>query len=106
MLNDFDRYPAVGCPYNPPYYEKLLVELGFRKEIDWYAFLMDRQFNPSQMMLQMYEEVISQSNVQIQPVNLEDWKKETATIFSIFNKAWSTNWGHVDISEKLNKKNV
>ena len=26
------------CSYNPPYYPTLLEKVGFKKEIDWYAY--------------------------------------------------------------------
>ncbi|MBM3146077.1 MAG: hypothetical protein FJ010_14125 [Chloroflexi bacterium] len=34
LVEGFDFYPALGIPYNLPYYPNLLEELGFEKEAD------------------------------------------------------------------------
>ena len=34
LIDAFDLDPTILCTYNPPYYPKLLEEVGYKKEID------------------------------------------------------------------------
>ncbi len=34
LVEGFDRLPALGVPYNPPYYQELILAAGFEKERD------------------------------------------------------------------------
>lgn len=41
LVEGFDRFPATGIPWNPPYYGNLVEDAGFRKETDFLSGYLD-----------------------------------------------------------------
>ncbi len=41
LVDGFDRFPAMGIPWNPPYYGALVEGAGFRKETDFLSGYLD-----------------------------------------------------------------
>lgn len=48
LVDGFEHHPAVGIPYNLPYYERLLLARGFTKETEFYSGYLpgDYALNP------------------------------------------------------------
>ncbi len=97
LVDAFDTDPVLLCTYNPPYYLQLLENAGFRKEVDWYAFLKDTNI-PNFMRL-INARVMKQKGLVIREVRRKDIDKEAAAVKHIFNQAWSENWGNVPFTE-------
>jgi len=98
LVDSFDTDPIILCTYNPPYYLKLLEGAGFKKEVDWYAFLKDVQI-PNFMRL-INNRVMKQQGIVVREVRRKDIEKEAAAVKHIFNEAWSENWGNVPFTEE------
>lgn len=45
LIQGHDRSPALGIPYNPPYYEKFFDDFGFTKESDTFSGLLNHHLN-------------------------------------------------------------
>lgn len=98
LVDSFDTDPVLLCTYNPPYYLKLVEGAGFKKEVDWYAFLKDVQI-PNFMRL-INNRVMKQQGIVVREVRRKDIEKEAAAVKHIFNEAWSENWGNVPFTEE------
>ncbi|MHC1786012.1 MAG: hypothetical protein AB9880_02965 [Christensenellales bacterium] len=48
LVQGFDGPPVLFNPYNPPYYQKLLEDYGFRKERDFLAYMIETDDAPIQ----------------------------------------------------------
>ena len=41
LVDGFDHVPAIGIPYNYPYYDKLVKNYGFQKKFDYFSGYVD-----------------------------------------------------------------
>lgn len=99
MLYDgFDGMPVILLSYNPPYYNKLLEEAGYNKEIDWYAFMVRDSLTLRPSFKRIRKRVLDQG-VRIERIDLKQLDQAVDYIGPIFNEAWNENWGHVPLTE-------
>lgn len=97
LVDAFDLDPVLLCTYNPPYYLNLLENAGYKKEVDWYAYLKDTTI-PNFMRL-INNRVLKQKGLVIREVNRKQIDREAAAVKHIFNQAWSENWGNVPFTD-------
>jgi GNAT superfamily N-acetyltransferase len=97
LVDAFDIDPVLLCTYNPPYYLKLLESAGFKKEVDWYAYLKDTTI-PNFMRL-INQRVLKQPGMVIREVNRKNIDSEAEAVKHIFNQAWAENWGNVPFTD-------
>ena len=64
LVEGFDQLPAVGVPYNPPYYQSLIEANGFEKSHDHLSGYLDRHPNPKIHLIA--EKVLDRGNFRIQ----------------------------------------
>ena len=57
LVDGFEHRPAVGIPYNFPYYDPLLEAAGLEKALDFVSYRMDRQYRFPQRFLDVAEKV-------------------------------------------------
>ena len=57
LVEGFEHWPAIGVPYNYPYYEKLVVDAGFEKEIDHLSGHLQRGYELPQRFFDIAETV-------------------------------------------------
>ncbi len=90
LVEGFDAMPAMGIPYNPPYYGKLLESCGFTKVYDLYSGILDK--HPEQSIHKIAEKVLSRGNFHIhdfQTVSeIEPW---ISRIDDLHHKAFADN---------------
>jgi GNAT superfamily N-acetyltransferase len=99
LLDAFGETPVVLCPYNPPYYPRLLEALGYAKEVDWYAYLFTREQPIPERWTRIADRVLRQPDVSMRHPDLREWMRELVLVRDIFNEAWAENWGHVPFSD-------
>lgn len=97
LADAYDLDPILMCTYNPPYYLTLLDKVGYKKEVDWYAFLKDATI-PNFMRL-ITNRVMKQKGVVIREVNRKKVNEEAEAVKHIFNQAWAENWGNVPFND-------
>jgi hypothetical protein len=99
LIEGFDYPPAVMMAYNPPYYQRLVESLGFTKEKDLLAFLLDGDYRLPDWMDRLAERIIQKKGVRIRHVDPKDRDAEFALIREIYNDSWAGNWGFVPLSD-------
>jgi GNAT superfamily N-acetyltransferase len=57
LVKGFEHRPALGIPYNYPYYGKLLEDAGFTKQLDFVSAYIDRQIDLPQRFFDVAEKV-------------------------------------------------
>lgn len=100
LCEGFDSLPVVMLPYNPPYYNDLMVECGFSKAIDWYAFMVDKNVSLRPAYLRVRDRIMQQKDLSIIPLDMKDFPERVRQVGHIFSDAWMENWGHVPLTEK------
>jgi hypothetical protein len=103
LVDGFDSLPAILHAHNPAYYTELLSEWGFKKVMDWYAYRVTREDidGPAmQKQLQRLEDIIKAQNLVVAPLDYKDMARRAQEVHDLFNKAWSSNWGHLPLTRR------
>jgi len=99
LIDGFDHPPTVLTAHNPPYYARLIEAIGFRKEVDWYAWWFDPKNAPVARLRRLVDARTKKTAVQIRSINLRDLVGDSQRLAAVFNQAWSGNWGFVPFTE-------
>jgi len=98
LIEGFDTPPMMLMGHDPPYAAARLEALGYRKEKDVYAYLLDMQAPLSRSARGMLERPLA-SSVRLRRLDFSDYANEIRRMVDIFNDAWSGNWGFVPLTE-------
>lgn len=100
LIDGFDKDPYIMMPYNYEYYDELIQNAGFQKEMDMYAYIVDTETVAVDRMERAMEIVRKRlPDIHIRPVDLKNMKEEIRIVRDIFNKAWKNNWGFIPLTE-------
>ena len=100
LYEGFDSLPVVLLAYNPSYYNDLLVDAGYKKAIDWYAFMVDKQAPIDAKLYKIRDRVLRQKDLKIITADMKKLKEQAQYVGQIFNEAWMENWGHVPLTNE------
>ncbi len=101
LINGFENSPKIMMTYNAPYYEHLVEQYGFKKEMDLYAYYI-KSNEASEKYLSLsnkLEERLQSKGISVRNLNPKDWKNEVAKVKKIYNSAWEKNWGFVPFTD-------
>ncbi|NLO11888.1 MAG: GNAT family N-acetyltransferase [Candidatus Cloacimonetes bacterium] len=101
LVDGFDTPPMIMNRHDKPYYQTLLEECGFAKEMDMYAYLSHKTEMPERID-RLAAAIEKRTGVTIR--SIRRGKKERAedikTIFYVYAKAWESNWGNVPMTQE------
>lgn len=101
LIDGFDKDPYVMMPYNFSYYDELIQNAGFTKEMDMFAYIVDTEtVNVERMDRAMGIVRKRLGDLKIRAMNLKNMKAEIKIIKDIYNQAWKNNWGFIPLSEE------
>jgi hypothetical protein len=98
LVEGFETPPMLLMGHDPVYAAARLEALGYRKEKDVYAYLLDMETPLSSSAHRMLELPLPAS-VTMRRLNFKDYANEIRRIVDIYNDAWSGNWGFVPLTE-------
>ena len=98
LVEGFETPPMLLMGHDPVYAAARLEALGYRKEKDVYAYLLDMETPLSSSARRMLELPLPAS-VTMRRLNFKDYSNEIRRIVDIYNDAWSGNWGFVPLTE-------
>lgn len=94
------KRPVILEVYTPDYYLKHMEHSGFGKEIDWLAFIVDRDVKPPTRVLGKIKQRLIDDGFVFRTINMKQLDEEVAKIKTVVNSAWDANWGHVPYTDK------
>jgi hypothetical protein len=100
LVDGFDSPPTIMMTYNPDYYIDLYNKLGLTKAEDLIAYYIDDRNSPSERIQNIVDKMRSRGKIEIRTIRLDDFENELQTIRTIYNAAWSKNWGFVPMTEE------
>ena len=101
LVDGFDKYPAILMPYNKAYYNDLLTNAGFKKEVDMFAYDVNQDSVDRERANRAMEIVKKRlPGIKIRKINLKEIKSEVQIIREIFNQAWKNNWGFIPLTKE------
>ena len=99
LVNGFDRPPVMMMPYNPPYYEPLVVASGLRRVMDLHSFHLPVMSFGADRMERIVAKVKAREGATVRPFDMKDFEGELERLKRIYNDAWTENWGFVPLTD-------
>ncbi len=101
LVEGFHSAPTFMMTYNKDYYEKLIVEYGFVKSQDMYAFLgnVDMLNDLDPKLTFIAEEARKRFKIDVRPISKKNFNQDVESFLEIYNKALPGQWGFTPMSE-------
>ncbi|QPJ64953.1 MAG: hypothetical protein G3M78_05955 [Candidatus Nitrohelix vancouverensis] len=98
QVSGFDERVVFGIPYNPPYYVDLLENWGLQKAKDLISFYLHIKKVPDYLE-RIVSRIKARNRFSVRTINLKRFPEEIELLWSIYNSAWSRNWGFSPMSK-------
>jgi GNAT superfamily N-acetyltransferase len=98
LISGFDTPPAILSSHARPWEGPLLEASGLRKVVDVLAYRMRPAEAPDQIA-RLATLARKFDRVKVRSFDMSRYAQDVATVFDIFNDAWSDNWSFVPASE-------
>jgi GNAT superfamily N-acetyltransferase len=101
LIEGFDREPMIKQPWHPAYYQARCEAAGLDKAMDllmWHLHISDRE-NMLPILPEFAERARTKHGIRIRKMSRRHLRKELDDFATIYNAAWSTNWGFVPYSK-------
>jgi GNAT superfamily N-acetyltransferase len=96
LYRGFDRPATFMMPYNPPYYNEYLEELGYKKVKDLLAFEGNARqgYQIPERFLRFRDKIrVRRPELKIRPIDMKHLIRDAEAIGHISNQAIRNNWG-------------
>jgi len=103
LVEGFDDPPQILMTYNPKYYSRLIESFGLTKVKDLYAYRLTAQGFLNPKLERVQQMVRERERLVIRSVNFkqkEAFRRDVATLKTIYNEAWEPNWGFVKMTDE------
>ncbi len=104
LIEGYELRPMILQPWHPPYYAKLIDDLGYGKAMDllmWFLALGDLkegdQFAPE--IHDAAKKALRDEGVVIRNMRKREMADEVRRFMEVYNEAWGKNWGFVPITD-------
>jgi GNAT superfamily N-acetyltransferase len=101
LIEGFDTSPYFMMTYNPPYYERLVEQFGFRKSQDLYAYWGSIDMLPAvlERLTPICEQIIERFEVNVRCLDKTRFREDVEAFLSVYNRAMSNHWGFVPMTK-------
>ncbi len=99
LVEGFDVMPRVLTPWNPPYYEDLLVGWGLEKAMDLVSFNLPVNSFEHERIGRIVERIMKRGKLVLRPFDMKNFKREVEHFKRLYNDAWHDNWGFVGLTD-------
>jgi len=101
LIDGFDSTPYFMMTYNPPYYERLVEEYGFRKSQDLYSYWGTIEMLPKirEKLLPISKIVAERTGATVRSVNKRNFMRDVELFLNIYNRSLTNTWGFVPMSD-------
>ena len=105
LVDGWNGPPVVSMTYNPPYYVDLIEGAGFEKAMDLLAYYLDLRplgrngENIPPKLRRVAKKIEERGGFTVRKGRMNRFDEEVALFKTIYNAAWSKNWGFVPLTE-------
>ncbi len=103
LVEGFEHRPAIGVPYNPPYYPRQWEQIGgMQKEVDYLSGYIDRQmFTYPERMGRLVQKIKERRNFYVPNIRTKaELRRYAKTIQKAYNSAFVTVWAYTPIPDE------
>ncbi len=98
LVAGFDTPPSMMMGHALPYYAEHIEQCGYSKEKDLLAYMLEGDFKPKAARQALMKR--AEGSIQTRSLRKKYFQEDLNIIFSIFNDAWSDNWGFIPFTQK------
>jgi len=107
LIEGFDQKQTFEEQYNYPYYQKLIENYGFQKEVDWTESIIKNQEDKKiqEKIIKLADTVLKRNKLHIgQAKNTKDFLKKYADdFFAILDESYENVYGTVPFTDGMKK---
>jgi GNAT superfamily N-acetyltransferase len=104
LVEGFEHRPAMGVPYNHPYYGALVEAAGLTKKFDFFSFHMDRQFHFPERYLEAAEKLKQRRGFRSVTYRTKDELRALIPrVVQVYNEAFVEVQGYTPMTEAEGK---
>ena len=101
LVEGFEHRPAIGIPYNHPYYDNLLRETGFAKKTDYYSGYLPGDHRLPERFYDIAEKVKAKRGFWIKSFrDKRELRRWVPRIQEVYNHAFASNFEHCPLSRR------
>lgn len=100
VVEGYEPSPVIMAPYNPPFYNELLMQFGLQKVEDLMVYVIDANdgYQFPERYLTLTKVVKKRYGVTVREVNMHNLEKDVVTILDLANVSISDNWGFYPVT--------
>ncbi|MGW8257839.1 MAG: N-acetyltransferase family protein, partial [Thermoguttaceae bacterium] len=100
LIDGFDSPPTFMMTYNPPYYERLIENYGFRKTQDLYAFWGHVDMLPAIAVKlgPIADQIVERYNVKLRSLDTSHFVEDVKLFLTLYNRSLANTWGFVPMT--------
>ncbi len=100
LVEGFDSPPTFMMTYNPPYYDRLVTNYGFRKSQDFYAYTATLDMMPatSSKLFPIADQIRERFDVHTRPIGKSQFRKDVEGFMRVYNESMAKHWGFLPMS--------
>jgi len=97
LVEGFTDPPAIGVPYNPPYYDRLLTRSGLHAFKDFQGFRLSRDdLQKAQTLAGRFG--AASSGARLRPFDRANWEREVQLIHELHSRGFTRNFDFAPLS--------
>lgn len=100
LVDGFEHPPRLMMNYAKPFYKDVLVDDGFEKAKDLLAYDVDATCDFPRAASYMVKQAAAMDGLSERPVRMTHFRDDLDIIMTLFNDAWSDNWGFVPMDDE------
>jgi hypothetical protein len=101
LVDGFEHHPVLMTTWNPPYYEKLLLEAGFtgvKDLLGWWHPSKEYDYALPEVYGRHAERARKEKGITFRDLDPKAFDREIALCWDVYNSAWEENWGFIPMS--------
>jgi GNAT superfamily N-acetyltransferase len=102
LIEGFELRPMIRQPWHPPYYQRLMEEVGMTKAMDllmWNLEVTERE-RVMPVIWELAEKSQKEHGIRVRPMRRLQLRKDLDSFAEVYNAAWAKNWDFVPFSKK------
>jgi hypothetical protein len=99
LIDGFDSPPSLFMGHALPYFQRHIEQLGFTKAKDVIAYDYKLEAPLTPLIERAWRRAQKSNQITVRPLDKKKIDAEMQIVMSIFNDAWSGNWGYVPFTE-------
>jgi hypothetical protein len=101
LVDGFEEHPQFLTPWNPRYYEQLVLRSGFTVTKDLLGYWLpygDAGFQLDPKLSALAQRAAARASLTFRDLQPKHFWKEVEIVWEVYNSAWERNWGFVPMT--------